>query len=153
VLPQPSAISRSSNLRLPQPVAAVRSSPWHSATRKFLQECLVVVWRRPAPRPWCATCTVCLHSSHALDQEMVCLLRISETEGDGITTVHLEGSLLSAWVGEVRSALAWRAATGPVRMDLTELRYADAAGIELLRALQAQGIEIASSSPYSSALL
>jgi hypothetical protein len=38
-------------------------------------------------------------------------------------------------------------------LDLTELRYADAAGIELLRALQAQGIEIASSSPYSSALL
>ena len=81
------------------------------------------------------------------------MLRISETEGNGITTVHLEGSLLSAWVDEVRAAVARSAATGSVRLDLTELRYADAAGIELLRALQAQGIEIASSSPYSSALL
>lgn len=81
------------------------------------------------------------------------MLRISETEGDGITTVHLEGSLLSAWVDEVRSVIARRAANGPLRVDLTELRYADAAGIELLRALRVQGIEIASSSPYSSALL
>jgi anti-anti-sigma regulatory factor len=81
------------------------------------------------------------------------LLRISETEGDGITTVHLEGTLLSAWVDEVRSAVARRAASGPMRVDLTELRYSDAAGIKLLRALQAQGVEIASSSPYSSALL
>ncbi len=81
------------------------------------------------------------------------MLRISETEGDGITTVHLEGSLLSAWVGEVRSAVVRRVGTGPVRLDLTEMRYADAAGIELLRALRRQGIEIVSSSPYSSALL
>jgi anti-anti-sigma regulatory factor len=81
------------------------------------------------------------------------LLRIIETEADGITTVHLEGSFFSAWVDEVRSAVARRAAAGPVRLDLTELRYADRAGIELLRALQGQGIEIASSSPYSSALL
>jgi hypothetical protein len=81
------------------------------------------------------------------------LLRITETEADGITTVHLEGNFFSAWVDEVRLAVARRAAAGPVRLDLTELRYADAAGIELLRALQVQGIEIASSSPYSSALL
>ena len=81
------------------------------------------------------------------------LLRISETEADGITTVHLEGSFFSAWVDEVRSAVARSAAAGPVRLDLTELRYADTAGIELLRALQGQGIEITSSSPYSSALL
>jgi len=81
------------------------------------------------------------------------LLRISETEGDGITIVHLEGSLLSAWVDEVRSVIARKVGSGRLRVDLTELRYADAAGIELLRALQVQGIEIASSSPYSSALL
>ena len=81
------------------------------------------------------------------------MLRISETEADGITTMHLEGRLLSPWVEEVRSAVAQRAATGCVRLDLTELRYADVAGIELLRALQVRGIEIASSSPYSSALL
>jgi hypothetical protein len=56
-------------------------------------------------------------------------------------------------VEEVRSVIARRAAAGPVRLDLTELRYADMAGIELLRALQGQGIEIASSNPYSSALL
>ena len=81
------------------------------------------------------------------------MLRIIETEADGTTTVHLEGRLFSAWVDEVRSVIARRAAAGPVRLDLTELRYADMAGIELLRALQGQGIEIASSNPYSSALL
>jgi len=81
------------------------------------------------------------------------LLRISEREANGVITMHLEGRLVSAWVDEVRSAVARRAATGRVRLDLTELRYADPAGIELLRALQVQGIEIASSSPYSSALL
>ena len=81
------------------------------------------------------------------------MLRIIETEADGITTVHLEGNFFFAWVDEVRLAVARRAAAGPVRLDLTELRYADAAGIELLRALQVQGIEIASSSPYSSALI
>jgi anti-anti-sigma regulatory factor len=81
------------------------------------------------------------------------LLRIIETETDGITTVHLEGSFFSAWVEEVRSAVARRTAAGPVRLDLTELRYVDTAGIALLRVLQGQGIEITSSSPYSSALL
>jgi len=60
---------------------------------------------------------------------------------------------LSESMDEVRSVIARRAANGPLRVDLTELRYADAAGIELLRALRVQGIEIASSSPYSSALL
>jgi STAS domain len=108
----------------------------------------------PGAARWCAICKIYLPGTELqLESGDGRLLRIIESEADGTTTVHLEGRLFSAWVDEVRSVIARRAAAGPVRLDLTELRYADAAGIELLKAFEAQGIEITSSSPYSSALL
>jgi anti-anti-sigma regulatory factor len=81
------------------------------------------------------------------------LLRITEMEADGVITLYLEGRLVSGWVDEVRSAVAKRAAVATVRLDVTELRYADAMGIQLLGALHCQGVGLSSSSPFSSALI
>jgi hypothetical protein len=81
------------------------------------------------------------------------LLRIDVTETEGIPTIALSGNLLAPWVPEVRHACARSGPGARSRLDLSELRYADATGVELLRGLQREGIEIIGSNPYSRALL
>jgi hypothetical protein len=76
---------------------------------------------------------------------------VNETEG--ATTVALSGKLLAPWVPEIRRALARARPGDRPGLDLSELRYADATGVELLRDLQRDGIEIVGSNPYSRALL
>jgi anti-anti-sigma regulatory factor len=80
------------------------------------------------------------------------LLRIIETFTDGIVTIQFHGRLAGAWLDEARSTIS-KHAVASLRLDLTELRYADAAGIELLRSFQRKGIHITSHSPYSTALV
>jgi anti-anti-sigma regulatory factor len=81
------------------------------------------------------------------------LLRIIETLTGGKVTIQLHGGLVADWVDELRSTIAKNGTATGLRVDLTELRYADAAGIELLRSLRRAGIDIISNSPYSSALV
>jgi hypothetical protein len=81
------------------------------------------------------------------------LLRIDVKETEGVATIALSGKLLAPWVPEVRRAFARESPGARPRLDLSELRYADATGVELLRGLQGDGIEIIGSNPYSRALL
>jgi anti-anti-sigma regulatory factor len=81
------------------------------------------------------------------------LLRIIQTLTDGNVTIHLHGRLVADWLDELRLAIGKNSTTPALRLDLTELRYADAAGVELLRSLRREGIEISSHSLYSRALL
>lgn len=81
------------------------------------------------------------------------MLRIIEALTDGVVTIQLHGGLVADWVDELRSTIAKNGTATGLRVDLTELRYADAAGIELLRSLRRAGIDITSNSLYSGALV
>jgi RNA polymerase sigma-70 factor (ECF subfamily) len=68
------------------------------------------------------------------------MLRITSSRGEGITRVKLEGRLVGPWVAECRARCAEEAAGGQgIALDLTDVCYADPAGVELLRELADRG--------------
>jgi hypothetical protein len=67
-------------------------------------------------------------------------------------TIKLEGELVGAWVDAVRDAWATRGPR-PRRLDLANVTYVDAAGVQLLRELMAGSIEIAACSSFVRELL
>jgi anti-anti-sigma regulatory factor len=81
------------------------------------------------------------------------VLRITRLspKGRGLT-IKLEGELVGAWVGAARAACAARGRR-PRRLDLAAVTYVDAAGLQLLRDLVAEGAEIAARSSFIGALL
>ncbi len=83
------------------------------------------------------------------------MLRITRLTGaDSAQTIKLEGKLLGPWVDEVRAVCAQAMArSGRTRLDLAEVTFADAAGVELLRELIRQGVEISACSGYVAELL
>jgi len=78
------------------------------------------------------------------------ITRLSQ-RGRGLT-VKLEGEIVGAWVGAARDACAIRSRR-PRRLDLAAVTYVDAAGIQLLRELVAEGVEITACSSFVGALL
>ena len=69
-------------------------------------------------------------------------------------TIKLEGEILGPWVGAVRDACAKRLRRSRrLRLDLAAVTYADAAGVQLLRDLIGEGIEIAACSLFIAELL
>ena len=69
-------------------------------------------------------------------------------------TIKLEGELVGAWVDAVRDACTKRSRrSGRLRLDLAAVTYADAAGVQLLRDLVGEGIEIAACSILIAELL
>ena len=81
------------------------------------------------------------------------MLRITRLprKGQGLT-IKVEGEILGPWVGAVRAACTKRGRR-PRRLDLAAVTYVDAAGVELLRNLMAEGVEIAACSSFLRALL
>jgi hypothetical protein len=77
--------------------------------------------------------------------------RITIDEESGIQTVRLAGWLESQGVTELERVVSDR--SGPLRLDLTELRSADRAGVMLLRALYAKGESFVGASPFICLLL
>jgi ABC-type transporter Mla MlaB component len=76
-------------------------------------------------------------------------LRITRQENsEAVQTLKLEGKLLEAWVSEVRVACAPPGRPGRTRLDLSAVTFADTNGIELLRELLRQGVEIEACSGY-----
>jgi ABC-type transporter Mla MlaB component len=69
-------------------------------------------------------------------------------------TLKLEGEILAPWVSSVRAAcIAQGQRSEPLCLDLADVTYADAAGVQLLRDLMAQGVEIAGCSSFVAELL
>ena len=69
-------------------------------------------------------------------------------------TLNLEGEILGPWVGAVRDACTKRGRRSRrPRLDLAAVTYVDAAGVELLRGLMAEGAEIAACSSFVRELL
>jgi anti-anti-sigma regulatory factor len=69
----------------------------------------------------------------------------------GVRVVRLEGWLEGEVVAELESVV--RGGSGPLRLDLSELRSADKAGLDALRALRAAGASLVGASPYIRLLL
>jgi len=84
--------------------------------------------------------------------ELRLVLRISTQRGaERELTIRLEGQFTGAWVGELDAVLACE---GPLRrIDLSGLTFTDSAGVERLRALQAEGVELIGALPYVQQLL
>ena len=81
------------------------------------------------------------------------MLKITRLPRKGrVLTVKLEGEVLGPWVGAVRAACTKRGRR-PRRLDLAAVTYVDAAGVELLRDLIAEGVEIAACSSFVGELL
>ena len=69
-------------------------------------------------------------------------------------TLNLEGEILGPWVGAVRDACTKRGRrSARPRLDLAAVTYVDAAGVELLRDLMAEGVEITACSSFVRELL
>ena len=82
------------------------------------------------------------------------MLRIFQTYEMLMTTVSLEGKLLSSWVPEVRTAVTAALTRGGVYLDLANLLFADEAGLQLLRELiDSERVQLKSTSPFLAALL
>jgi len=69
-------------------------------------------------------------------------------------TIRLEGELREPWVPTVRDACTHRGRrSGRLLLDLAALTYADTAGVQLLRHLVAEGVEITACSGFVGELL
>ena len=81
------------------------------------------------------------------------MLRIETTEVDGISTVRLEGKLLAPWLHEFKALFEGNTPIPSMRLNLKDVDYIDAAGLELLSALRSQGLLIVASSAFVAKLL
>jgi anti-anti-sigma regulatory factor len=81
------------------------------------------------------------------------VLRITwlSRKGRGLT-IKLEGEIVGAWAEAARDACAIRGRR-PRRLDLAAVTYVDAVGLQLLRDLIAEGVEIADCSSFVGELL
>jgi hypothetical protein len=73
------------------------------------------------------------------------MLRISRTESSaGDVILRLEGKLIGPWVNELKSCCAIVFDEGRrLSLDLTDVLFADRAGLALLRTLQESDVELA----------
>ncbi len=83
------------------------------------------------------------------------MLRISVEERDATSVLKLEGNLQGEWVNELRRS--WRsireAAAGlPIRVELADVRFIDAAGRILLTKMHREGVEITACGFLASAI-
>jgi hypothetical protein len=76
------------------------------------------------------------------------------SRGVSALTVKLEGQLLGPWVPAVRDACRERGRrSGRLLLNLAAVTYADDAGVQLLRDLVGEGVEIAACSGFVAELL
>ena len=97
-----------------------------------------------------------LSGSHEADARkatchLIVTLYIGCDSDSGTRVLRLEGWLEGESIAELERVL--NGGAGPLRLDLTELRSADSAGVDALRALSAAGASIVGATPYISLLL
>ncbi len=82
---------------------------------------------------------------------LIVTLYIACDSDSGTRVLRIEGWLEGEAVAELERVI--NGGSGPLRLDLTELRSADTAGLDALRALSAAGASIVGASPYIRLLL
>ena len=78
-------------------------------------------------------------------------LFIASESDAGVRVIRLEGWLEGEAVAELERVV--NGGSGPVRLELFELRSADAVGLAALRTLRAAGATLVGTSPYIRLLL
>jgi hypothetical protein len=78
-------------------------------------------------------------------------IRISCGSTEGVTTVRIEGRLLSEDLPSLQTECARHPAS--LRLELSDLQFADRESVEELRRLIHEGAELVSASPYLELLL
>jgi RNA polymerase sigma-70 factor (ECF subfamily) len=79
------------------------------------------------------------------------MLRITRSTEDGTTRIKLEGRLVGPWVDECRASCTRRPGEA-LTVDVSEVRFVDAQGMELLRELAGSGL-VSRSSGYTKELM
>jgi hypothetical protein len=89
------------------------------------------------------------------NEEATGVLKITQLSRKGrMPTIRLEGEILAPWVAAVREACTARGRRSRrLHLDLAAVTYADAAGVQLLRDLLGEGVEIAACSSFVGELL
>jgi len=81
------------------------------------------------------------------------MLRITSSRQDEITRIKLEGKLVGPWVAECRALCAGETARGQeLALDVSEVRFADQEGVELLRQMADAG-QVERSSGFAAELM
>jgi hypothetical protein len=96
-----------------------------------------------------------LPAGRAGDEEAAGVLKITRLsrKGRGLT-IKVEGQILGPWLGTLRAACTARGRRPRrLRLDLAAVTYVDAAGVQLLRELMAEGVAIAACSSFVGELL
>jgi anti-anti-sigma regulatory factor len=79
------------------------------------------------------------------------MLRITLIEsGNHRTILRLEGRLSGPWVSELGEACETALRGGALVLDLAEVSFRDAAGIDLLTSIQTRGVELVDCSMFVS---
>ena len=81
------------------------------------------------------------------------MLRLTQSWTKTLATVDLDGKLCGPWVDEVRTTVAGLTSEAPVCLNLQQLSFADAAGIDLLCTLSREGVRLVAASPLIDGLL
>ncbi len=81
------------------------------------------------------------------------MLRIETTEVNGICTVRLSGKLLTPWLHEFKALFEGDTPIHAMRLNLIDVDYIDAAGLDLLSTLRRQGLQIVAASVFVADLL
>jgi ABC-type transporter Mla MlaB component len=78
-------------------------------------------------------------------------IRITKTVDSEATVLHVAGALTSEETGVLSNE--FRNVDGPVVLELSELKSADAAGVAMLQEIASLGAELRGASPYIELLL
>jgi hypothetical protein len=81
------------------------------------------------------------------------MLRVSSIRHAESVTIKLEGKLVGPWCDEVAQVCAKRSASPQLRLDLYDLTFADARGLELIKTLIAHGATLDRCSSFVAELL
>ena len=78
------------------------------------------------------------------------MLKISEGKATKQTVLlRLEGRIVGPWVGELRQICEPLVSDGSkLALDLTEVTFADEAGVTLLASLRARGVKLLNAMPF-----
>jgi len=77
------------------------------------------------------------------------MLKISEPIANHPVILKLEGRIIGPWVNELRDTCeSYLKSQRPVKLDFTDVSYADRGGVSLLMKLQVRGVELVNCSPF-----
>ena len=78
------------------------------------------------------------------------MLKISQTaKANHSITLKLEGRVVGPWVGELRQVCETLLPEGrPLKLDLTDVTFADASGVSALSSLKSRGVTFTNCSPF-----